>query len=109
MNSQRLQFLKLRNLPARLTSEEAAWLSPVLDEGQVTTVLLKRAPEEFQHRVRGAFADWLDRHLQNAERPACVADFLTNGWPLEKGGITRMHYYQAFGLFFREKSGKSGI
>jgi len=26
MNSQRLQFLNLRNLPARVTSEEAAWL-----------------------------------------------------------------------------------
>jgi hypothetical protein len=25
MSSQRLQFLNLRNLPARLTSEEAAW------------------------------------------------------------------------------------
>lgn len=26
MNSQRLQFLSLRNLPARLTAEEASWL-----------------------------------------------------------------------------------
>ena len=26
MNSQRLQFLSLRNLPARLTTEEASWL-----------------------------------------------------------------------------------
>jgi hypothetical protein len=26
MNSQRLQFLSLQNLPARLTAEEASWL-----------------------------------------------------------------------------------
>lgn len=75
----------------------------ILDENEVTTLLLNKAPEEFEKRVTAAFADWLNRRVQNAAKPSCVDGFLANGWPLEKDGQKRITFYEAFALFFREQ------
>jgi hypothetical protein len=75
----------------------------ILDENEVTTLLLESAPVTFQQRVTTAFADWLNRRVQDAAKPACVDGFLTNGWPLEKNGAECITFYEAFALFFREK------
>ena len=75
----------------------------ILDENEVTKLLVDRAPDKFQQRVNNAFADWLERHVQNAAKPDCVNDFLTKGWPVEKDSNKRITFYQAFCLFFHEK------
>jgi hypothetical protein len=75
----------------------------ILKEGEVTKLLLDGPPSAFQHRVRDAFADWLKRQVQSADRPACVDDFLADGWPIEKGSSNRLTFYQAFSLFFQAK------
>jgi hypothetical protein len=75
----------------------------ILDEGEIITLLVKRAPEKFQLRVRDAFAGWLQRHVQRVQSPEIVVHFLNHGWPIEKGGTQSITFYQAFCLFFREK------
>ena len=75
----------------------------ILDENEATTLLLESAPDKFKQRVTDAFADWLNRRVQDAAKPSCVDGFLTNGWPLEKDGTERINFYEAFALFFREK------
>lgn len=75
----------------------------LLDEGLVTELLLKDANAELKRRVNDAFSVWLERRVQHGKRPACVAELLENGWPLEPGKAQLVTFYQAFCAFFAEK------
>jgi len=88
------------------------------DEASVIAALRSNAEAEQAGRCFDeTLAAWIDEHMRQARSagvppangpqirapsPACLADFLHNGFPLERGGRERVRPFQAWRLIFAE-------
>jgi len=109
-------LLEIRNFPEcqwlenlQALAEDAHALEDLhrrlpFDEASVVAALRSDAEsEQAGRRFDAALAGWINEHMaERPARPGCLDAYLSDGFPLERGGRERVRPFQAWRLVFAE-------